>query len=532
MAYVNCLEMRILAARLGMHPLALSQAGRYLLETCSSVLSYLEKYDTRFKTLLKRRPLAREYYSGSIDATLSLSFDSLAARDPSAAALLMLWSCFDKSNIFFGLFQRLSQLEASCHGMSTSSGPLNPHARIDALSPAWLNQVCANEDVWLTSISALQDFSFIRQNDREDSISLHPLIHEWSIRFCELSWLNDNVAAAANVLGAAVLSTEGNRSSAAHSSLRSHIDQWYSMRSLRPSQSSSEFKADTAAIFEIAHFYRRQGLLDRYKVLSDDLLGAFITKLGPTHRQTLELRLDMFSVLLEESKWEEAIRDASSLREQILQVQWMPSLSLKENNAFVLSSLAWHLSIACCEAGKMEPLTELLVEIKKLQDESDILRVRPCLVFAHLWLEYRIAPFQEKDGQVATYDLSALMKAETEYLDLLNDVALWPVPQGRQHQTTRSHLLRLLGEQYFEQRELAKARECLTKSLQIFKEIDGVHGRTTLVSDCTVNVLLFFVPSNIMNRGVMLTGTGPCRNYSLTWLESIFSIRASYSWLA
>jgi len=261
------------------------------------------------------------------------------------------------------------------------------------------------------------------------------------------------------------------------------------MLSLRPSQPSSEFGADTAVIFEIAHFYRRQGFLERYKVLSDDLLGTFITRLGPTHRKTLELRLDIFSVLLEESKWEEAIQAASSLRDEVLQVRWIPSLTLKENNAFALSSLAWHLSIACCEAGKIEPLMGLLNDIKKLQDESDILRVRPCLVFAHLWLEYRIAQFQEKDGQVAAYDL-ALMEAETEYLDLLDDVALWPVPQGRQHQMTRSHLLRLLGEQYFEQRDLAKARTCLVKSLQIFKEIDGLHGRTLVSDSCCYRTIV------------------------------------------
>src|SRR5271154_1167553 len=99
--------MRTLAGRLGMHPLALSQAGRYLFETNSSVSSYLEKYEARFQKLLTRRPLPREYSNGSIDATLSLSYDQLVIREPSAAALLMLWSCFDKSDIFFGLFRCL-----------------------------------------------------------------------------------------------------------------------------------------------------------------------------------------------------------------------------------------------------------------------------------------------------------------------------------------------------------------------------------------------------------------------------------------
>src|SRR5450755_1552563 len=84
--------MQTLAGRLGMHPLALSQAGRYLFETHTSVSSYLERCDARFKVLLKRRPLQREYSRGSIDATISLSYDRLVVREPPAVALLIL--CF------------------------------------------------------------------------------------------------------------------------------------------------------------------------------------------------------------------------------------------------------------------------------------------------------------------------------------------------------------------------------------------------------------------------------------------------------
>ena len=473
--------MRTLVARLGMHPLALSQAGRYILETNSSFPSYLRKYDARFKMLLQRRPLAREYQNGSIHATLGLSFDSLVDREPSAAALLMLWSCFEKSNIFCQLFGWLPQLEASGHSMSASPGtPLNPRAHIDALPPSWLDRICGDEDAWLACISALQDFSFVRQNDREDSISLHPLIHEWSIRFCDLSWMNDNLAAAANILGAALLATKGSSVGIAFSSLPSHIDHWYAILCIQPSRPSGDFGADTAAIFEIAHFYRRQGFFDKYRVLSDGILSTFITRLGPTHRKTLELRIDMWAVLLEESRWEEAIYALSSLQDQILEIRWFPSLTLKENSAFVLSSLAWHLPIACCEVGEMEPLRQLLKDIETLQDDSDVSRVRPCLVFARLWLEKEITPTQDKDDQAAAY-YRALMEAEIEYLGILNDAALWPLIQGRQIRTMKSHLLRMLGEQYFEQREFAKAKVSLVESLTIFKEIDGLQGRTTLV---------------------------------------------------
>jgi hypothetical protein len=217
-------------------------------------------------------------------------------------------------------------------------------------------------------------------------------------------------------------------------------------------------------------------------VLSNDLLDAFTTRLGSTHRKTVELRLDIFSVLLEDSKWEEAIQAALSLREQSLQIRWMPTLSLKENNALALSSLAWHLSIACCEVGKLVPLKELLIDIERLQDDLDVLRVRPCLVFARLWLEYKIAPFQREDDQTSLYDPGALMEAETNYLEMLDDAALWPAHRGRQHLLTQSQLLRLLGEQYFEQRDFNKAKACLVRSLEIFKDVDGLHGRTTLVS--------------------------------------------------
>ena len=367
--------------------------------------------------------------------------------------------------------------------MSVSAGSrLNPHAHIEALPPSWLDRICRDEDAWLACVSVLQDFSFIRQHEREDSISLHPLIHEWSIHFCELSWMNDNLAAAANILGAALLATESNRVGTAASSLRSHIDHWYAIPCIQRSRPSSEFGADTGATFEIAHFYRRQGFFERYRVLSDGILNNFITRLGPTHRKTLELRIDMWAVLLEESRWEEATQALPSVQDEVLKLRWFPSLTLKENNAFVLSSLIWHLPTACCEVGKMEPLRQLLKDIENLQDDREVSRMRSCLIFARLWLENKINPFQEKDDQAAAYNRT-LIEAEIDYLGILNDAALWPSIPGRQIRMNKSQILHLLGEQYFEQGELAKAKASLLESLKIFKEIDGLQGRTTLVCD-------------------------------------------------
>lgn len=105
------------------------------------------------------------------------------------------------------------------------------------------------------------------------------------------------------------------------------------------------------------------------------------------------------------------------------------------------------------------------------------------MVFARLWLEYRIAPLEERGRQDAVYDPSALMEAEIKYLEILDDTSLWPIGQGRQNQLTQGHLLRLLGEQYFELKDFNKAKAYLVRSLEIFKNIGGHHGRTTLVSN-------------------------------------------------
>ena len=73
---------------LGFYPVALSHAGRHIFENQINCRKYLETYEKRIVALLEQRPNIREYERGSIATTLTLSYDMLKAKNPTAAASL------------------------------------------------------------------------------------------------------------------------------------------------------------------------------------------------------------------------------------------------------------------------------------------------------------------------------------------------------------------------------------------------------------------------------------------------------------
>jgi hypothetical protein len=73
-------------------PLALDQAGSYILETHSSFASYRELYTSRRAELLKRRGKRFIGHEASVATTFSLAFEKIAALNPLAADLLSICS--------------------------------------------------------------------------------------------------------------------------------------------------------------------------------------------------------------------------------------------------------------------------------------------------------------------------------------------------------------------------------------------------------------------------------------------------------
>ena len=164
-----------LVEKLGAYPLALSQAGRFMYETSTSCENFLRLYNSRIKNLIQQKPGRREYQNGSIKAALEMSFDALKIRDPRAAALLMLLGYFDNTDIFHELFRFQKQLPEECYPQPC----LPSFSGIDHLSPNWMEDLRTDNDHYEEAIRSLLAFSFVSHNVASESVSIHPVVHEW-----------------------------------------------------------------------------------------------------------------------------------------------------------------------------------------------------------------------------------------------------------------------------------------------------------------------------------------------------------------
>jgi hypothetical protein len=208
------------------------------------------------------------------------------------------------------------------------------------------------------------------------------------------------------------------------SRLQAHIDHWYSLLSSRSVKPTVLFGANTGVLYQVTQFYRLRSHNDRFGYLLTEMLDIYSVRLGPTSQPSLEIRLEMCAGLLEESRWDEAIQAIQAVQRPSLTIRWIQTLTLKENNAFILSSFAWHIPGACCAAGRLEPALKLLRDLESLRENQEVVRVRPYVVFACLWTKTQIAPLQGKDEQESAPPSSELIEAAAELLINLNNSTL------------------------------------------------------------------------------------------------------------
>ena len=274
-------------------------------ETQMSPSKYLQQYDVRFKTLLKTRPDAREYHNGSIATTMGLSYDRLVARNASAAALLILCSHFDNSNICYELLHAFANARS---GLLFLPGdlPEDPQLSwISGLSETWLTEICENEDTYLSCVTSLHELSFIRHNDRSDSVSIHPIVHEWSLHYCNTMSMNRILSTACNLVAAMVPQTDPEVLGLAHSQLQPHIDRLYS---LLPADLST-ISASINSILAIATYYEAQGPTERASILRNAAYINALARFGPDHRCTLEASMSVALAKFEAGQYQDVLND-------------------------------------------------------------------------------------------------------------------------------------------------------------------------------------------------------------------------------
>lgn len=165
-----------LVRRLGCYPLALSQAGRYIQETQMSFTKYLDLYDTRFKRYFGQKLSHREYHHGSVNTALGLSYEALKAKDTVAAALLSFCGCLDNSDIAWELFH-----VAFNSNSALSATRVVKCEWIPGLSSDWFARLSSDQETYDDAINSLISFSFVRRDAESNNISIHPVVHQWTL---------------------------------------------------------------------------------------------------------------------------------------------------------------------------------------------------------------------------------------------------------------------------------------------------------------------------------------------------------------
>ncbi|KAF8418736.1 TPR repeat protein [Tirmania nivea] len=133
-----------IAQELGYLPLALSQAGAYIHISQYSLSRYLKEYQANASHLLTQGKMRS--HDRSVFATWEISFKAIQEKKPKAAELLLVCGFFDHENIPEVLLRRGLKLEAD------------------------------DED----SITTLFSYSLMKRGSRDNTFSIHPLVHSWA----------------------------------------------------------------------------------------------------------------------------------------------------------------------------------------------------------------------------------------------------------------------------------------------------------------------------------------------------------------
>ncbi|KAI5786969.1 hypothetical protein DFH27DRAFT_574567 [Peziza echinospora] len=139
-------EAKAIVIDLGYWPLAVQQAGAYMAINQISLNAYRKKYNSELQTHILSNRWAQGEYDYSVFATLEISFNAIEQRNPNISELSLNCGLFENDDIWEGLL--------------FDSDDLNDLQKKQ-------------------SINILFSYSLARRNGKDDSFTLHPLVHSW-----------------------------------------------------------------------------------------------------------------------------------------------------------------------------------------------------------------------------------------------------------------------------------------------------------------------------------------------------------------
>lgn len=169
-------ELTSLVEELGYLALTINQAGYYIRQQALTAAEYHQLLQERGPLQGAFLPYPPSHYS-QLWTAFELSFKRLEEADQRASQLLFLLTMLKSEQIELDLLLSRAKFQ----------GHWAPNGEFEEVSPAqrWIPRGMENvfheRDVLLEAVAGLRRFAFVRLNEIDMSLSLHPLIQRWSL---------------------------------------------------------------------------------------------------------------------------------------------------------------------------------------------------------------------------------------------------------------------------------------------------------------------------------------------------------------
>lgn len=159
---------------------------------------------------------------------------------------------------------------------------------IPELPKDWLESVRCDEEGFDEVIRALQELSFVRRNEALDSVTIHPLVHQWLISRNDVHSKSRFLAIVTNIIGLNL----GNYNNISNSRLTSHADHCLAL-----AEDGLQLRNwSTKSLFYLASLYHDQSQPTKARLFITELSYRLKATYGVWNETTLRRRLHIMTI--------------------------------------------------------------------------------------------------------------------------------------------------------------------------------------------------------------------------------------------
>ena len=387
----------------------------------------------------------------------------------------MLFSCLDNSHISYELFEALPIAKAALV-FASDDMPFDPHYdTISELPRDWLNKLCDDETIYLECIASLHEFSFVRPNHRSNGVSLHPLIHEWLLHFCDQTSMSNNLCAVCNLLGAAVPQGKPYVKGLPYSKIEPHVNRWYSLLPHKPNLS----KTSVGALLAISEYYVVQGPQERVSLLRYIAYDDAYNRFGHDHRCMAEAGIAIAMVHFEAEEYNEAMHWFKDHREGYIKIRWCDK-DIDREETVVFEDLLVTTYLMCCyrATNKLEEAEQASKELAALKAKLEGTALYPVAAWFFFITQDNIDVDEEEGGTAQARIERSFQTSEKLLHDIQNASSWLPVYGSRE--SAEANLLSVLGQQHLDYGDKLKGQAYLQRALKLKGRLWGIASPITL----------------------------------------------------